>query len=251
MTITKSQIKRLRSLHQKKYRKQYGTFLVQGDKICKELLITQSKYIRTIVATDLWIEKHVHRDLIQKSCLFNSNLTTIAKISTLQSPVSVLMEVSIPPKIQLKDLDPSQNYFFLDQIRDPGNLGTIIRTCDWFGMPSLLLSSDCVDPYNPKVVQASMASLFRVKLLHTTLADVKKHLSTSSILAAEVRGTDMEKHLFGQSTVVVIGNEGHGISNANKSLLDGSISISSSYSLGAESLNAAVATAIIAQRLRR
>ncbi len=246
MRLTTRQIKHLKSLRQKKFRKQTGSFLVQGDKICKELLLSEQLHIRSLIATDHWLETNFAASDSCRFAVFDTDLTTMAKISSLQSVPPVVMEIEIP-KLQPVDRCKSQNtLFFLDCIQDPGNLGTIIRICDWFGLENLILSPDCVDPYNPKVVQASMASIARVSLHWSSLATLRSQLAGHKIVAATTTGKGIDRMSGQDAWIILIGNEGRGISEANKALVDGHISISNALSLGAESLNAAIAAGIIA-----
>ena len=239
--ISKGQIKIIKSLIQKKYRKQHRLFLVEGVKIINELLLSAYK-IRTIYGTEKWAGTlpdslyQEHKEVIQ---LVSSS--EIDQISLMETPNEVLALVEIPEarSIDLK----SELLLCLDGIRDPGNMGTIIRTADWFGLTDIICSEDCVDLYNPKVVQASMGSIFRVNVSYRSIKEFIKENSRFNLYLSTMKGEPVNIFHPELPALVVVGNESNGIRSELLELKGTKISIPGFGK--AESLNAAVATGII------
>ena len=249
MTISKNKLKYLKSLQLKKFRQKYNNFIVEGDKIARELLQSQSFEIEAIYAVDSWIETSKEELEANHYPLFNISITDLKRISALNSPNQVFIVAKqaqfIPDYSLLKD----QLILYLDGIQDPGNLGTILRIADWFGIPFVFCSQDCVDLYNSKVLQASMGAFLRVRCVYqdlTTLVDATRLPVYGTVLEGEnIYATALQK-----KGIIVIGNEGKGIRPENKTLITQAIRIPSYNGGGAESLNAAVATGIICSIFR-
>jgi TrmH family RNA methyltransferase len=251
--LSKNTIKTITSLHHKKFRKKEGLFIAEGEKVCRELIhagwniaavyVTEAfrneKYIR-------WVKK-VNAEIISEK--------DFEKISALSTSPEILVVAKIPDqKFDFELLDHKLT-LALDQVKDPGNLGTIIRIADWFGIENILCSENCADAFNPKTVQASMGSLFRVKVFYDELVYV---LMTSREKNIDVYGTMLDGEniysaALNQEGIIVIGNESNGISNALLPYINRRISIPSfsPTEYKAESLNAAMAAAIVCSEFRR
>lgn len=232
--VAKSEIRDIRRLHQKKFRLREKCFLAEGIKVIDELL--QSDFIcRSLYSTDL--ERYPDAAPVTEA--------ELKRMSTLVQPNTVLgvfqMPEEVPPAFTTWSLA-------LDGVRDPGNLGTLIRLCDWFGIPELLCSPDTVDCYNPKVLQASMGSLARVRIHYKPLDEVLPACGLP-LYGASMEGGAAAGVSFPESGVLVMGSESHGISGAIRGLLTDTVSIPSHG--GAESLNVAMAAGILLYEIRR
>jgi RNA methyltransferase, TrmH family len=249
--LSHNQLKHLRSLSVKKYREEHGQFLVEGDKMVLELLGQSQINIHAIFAVESWIEKNTRflRQVSDK--IFPVTEPELAKISALTTPNQVLAVAnrpSIPCDFQLAK---SNLCFYLDGIQDPGNMGSILRVADWFGLPAVYCSPDCVDVYSPKVVQSSMGAIFRVQSWELELSEFLEKSPKISIAGAVLDGKNVFESDLPAQGLLVIGNEGRGISSQTEKLLTIRISIPRHPSGGAESLNAAVAAGILAAAFRR
>ncbi|HEX5653620.1 MAG TPA: RNA methyltransferase [Chitinophagaceae bacterium] len=241
--LVKSQVKYIQSLGQKKYRDEAGIFIAEGPKLVSELLVDIPSQVQEVYATSQWIE--LHQNLVLPS-LVEITEAELEKISQLNTPNQVLALVRkfIPPlALEMSN----QILLALDTIQDPGNLGTIIRIADWFGIKQLVCSHECADIYNPKVVQASMGSIARVKMIHTDLRAWLSSEDNIKIYAAVLEGTDIRKMEKLAEGVILVGNESKGI---REDLLKfANVRITIPRVGRAESLNAAVATGIILSHL--
>ena len=250
--ISKSIIKLIKSLAKKKYRLKENLFLAEGDKVVSEVL--KSEFIvRHLIATEEFLLKH-EITATKSNHIITAKPEEIKKSSLLQNPQNSIAICELPVKPQLKN-NLNDLVFYLDGIRDPGNLGTILRTCDWFGVKNVFCSPDTVDLYNPKVIQASMGSFCRVKLFPADTALIAELLNQSGVT---VYGTFMESESIyaenlDKNALVILGNEGKGIRSEIEKLINRKISIPSFSSMEtrAESLNVAVAAGIICSEFRR
>lgn len=244
--LSKSQISFIKSLHQKKYRKEHGLFIVEGIKSIKEFF--QSSYqIHTIFYNS------EHYNLLPKLPaninLFEVKNAELDKISTLQTPQGFLALVHIPKNRELA-LTALKNQFtlVLDGVQDPGNMGTIIRTADWFGFKNIICSADCVEVFNPKTVQATMGSLARVNIYEADLPALLAE-NTIPVFGALLDGESIYKTQWGAEGLVILGNEGKGISAEVIKKINKPVTIPR---IGeAESLNVAVSAAIFCAELVR
>lgn len=240
--LTKNQIKLITQLKTKKYRDKMQLFVVEGLKSIREFIAdnTFDLYeLYTIDDTLFTVESVVITEV------------TLKKISFLKNPNKCLAVFKIPEKTINKTI-PEGLKLVLDNISDPGNLGTIIRLCDWFGIETLYCSKETVDCYNPKVVQATMGSLNRVQVVYT---DILALLDTNSdpVYGAFMDGESIYKTTLKKETAfLVIGNEANGISSRVKMLITAKISIPKfGKKQETESLNAAIATGILLSEFRR
>lgn len=237
--ISKNQIKIIRSLKQKKYRQKYNKFVCEGVKVIDELIGTRPDLIENVYMTSQGVEKLSRKPEIDIEIIEEKDLRMISSLSTNHDGLAI-----VKMEDQSEDVDWDQGtILYLDGVRDPGNLGTIIRLCDWFGLKHLLLSHDCVDPFNPKVVQSSMGSLWRVSWKFIDLQEVT-HLSRASLIGADMIGHDYKSFDFPEKYILVMGGESNGLSEKSRELIDQLISIPK-VGQEIESLNVAVATSIL------
>ncbi len=237
--LSKNKIKWIRSLQQKKFRDEHKVFLVEGEKMVLEAL---QKYPESIV------EFYFTEDLTPKESEkgLQINDKELKQISSLTTPNKALAIISLKYQI----LAPAQRDFILaiDSVQDPGNLGTIIRTADWFGIKTLICSKTTVDCFNPKVVQATMGSIFRVNIQYEDLASYLKSTNLP-VYGALLDGENVyQKQTFNEG-VILMGNEGKGISQELLPMITHPITIPRFGE--AESLNVSVATSILLSEIRR
>jgi len=240
--VGKSQIKFIKSLQQKKYRTEHKLFVVEGFKVVQELVNANVKVYGIYVTDDkLLSEVNFSGELISEADL--------KKMSALKTPNNILA-VFYQTKATLNAMN-SDWVVALDDVRDPGNLGTIIRMCDWFGIPNLVCSEQTVDCYNPKTIQATMGSIARVNILYTDLSEFIK-ASTMPVYGAFMDGTSVYKQdLSNEKGILVLGNEANGVSPKIENLVTKKISIPQFGKQTTESLNVATATAILLNEIRR
>ncbi len=241
--MTKAQIKYIQSLGRQKYRKEYNAYLVEGDKNAKEWLMAPVRILQ-VVATSTWFA--ANQALLQlhpEALLSEAALFEMEKISTLQTAPEVLLVVA-QEAAPVEMIAPWS--LFLDRIQDPGNMGTILRTADWFGIRQVICTPDCVEVYNPKVVQATMGSLLRVQL-HTMTSEQLLDDLLLPLYATCLSGRDIRSMQQVQPGIIAMGNESRGLSAPILSQANFKITIPRIGS--AESLNVAVATGIICAAL--
>lgn len=239
--ISKSQIKLITSLVQKKYRRQHLLFFAEGVKVIEELLDSHFE-LEHIFQTKPLFNKI---EATKKTLISEAELK---KISALATPNDSLAVFKIKNE---KEIEKTGLILALDSIRDPGNLGTIIRLCDWFGITQLLCSEETVDVYNPKVVQASMGSISRVSVCYVDLA---KHINQTHlpVYGTFMDGENIYKKQLAPEGIIILGNEANGISKAVEDLITQKIAIPRFGNLQqTESLNVATATAIVLSEFRR
>jgi TrmH family RNA methyltransferase len=244
--LSKSQISLLKSLQHKKFRREHGLFLVEGYKSVIEFVNTAYQ-VDTIYHTPEIASKMMN--LSRKINFQEISLTDLEKISSLKTPQEVIGLVKIP-KWPVLNYNLLKNKFslVLDGVQDPGNMGTIIRTADWFGIADIICSDDTVDVYNPKVVQATMGSLARVNVhygdLTTILPEIKLPLFGAMLDGGNIYATN-----FGNEGLLAMGNEGNGLRPEIQALINKKVTIPR---IGhAESLNVAIATAILCSEIKR
>lgn len=236
--ISKNTQKYVRSLELRKYRKRENVFVAEGPKVVGDLLACGFKAV-AVYATPTWCEQH-------------SNLSTqevtdseLQRLSFLQHPQQVLALFSIPaPKAPEGRLSLA-----LDGIQDPGNLGTIIRIADWFGIQTIYCSEDTVDAWSPKVVQATMGSIARANIIYTNLVELIQKTDLP-VYGTLLDGDDIYQQHLSTDGIIVMGNEGNGISERVRALVTHKLLIPRWHE-GPESLNVSVATAIVCSEFRR
>lgn len=244
--LSKAQIKLIRSLQLKKYREQEGLFIAEGKKIVEEL-IDSDIAIEHIYALEEYVASL--SSTVQYTKVSKEELE---KISALTTAHGILAVCRIPATSKKEPDLKKELVLALDDIKDPGNLGTIIRIADWFGISHVYCSEECVDAYNPKVVQASMGSIARVHVQFVNLPEWL-HSSGDAIpkYGALLNGKNIYQEKVSFNGVLVIGNESNGISKEVQKYISKPISIPSYNPHGPESLNAAIATAILCAEFRR
>ena len=250
--ISQKWLKLIKSLQVKKYRKMEQSFVVEGGKNVLELL--QSGYeIRLLLATADFQRQH-EAILNRKNAATQTTVEIVseadlARAGGLQTNNAALAVAAMQPNLAIM---PSASSLLLamDGIQDPGNLGTIIRVADWYGIAGIICSEDTVDLHNPKTIAASMGSFTRVPLYYTCLAEYLKESATRTpVYGAFLEGDDVHSAGFAQAGILVMGNEAHGIREEIVPYVSRKIHIPR-YG-GAESLNVGVATAIICDNWRR
>lgn len=237
--LTKNKIKYIQSLYQKKQRELHQQFVIEGEKMIIEALEAIPEKIDTLFITAAF--NHPIPTNIQATIIKEDELKKISSLTTPNKALAIVNSWEIEPK-------ESPLTLVLDTIQDPGNLGTIIRLADWFGVSKLVCSNDTVDFKNSKVLQATMGSVFRVQI---TYCDLEEFLSNTSlpIFGALLEGENVYQQDLPQKAILIMGNEGNGISNNIKSFINHSIHIPR---IGdAESLNVSTATAILLSEFSR
>lgn len=238
--VSKNQIKLINSLQQKKYRKLHNLFIAEGKKVIQELIDANFSLEHLFVTKENLFDSKYNFELIS-----DNDLKKISALTTANDCLAVfkIKEVNSHSSSGLE--------LALDNIKDPGNMGTIIRLCDWFGISKIVCTEETVDIYNPKVVQATMGSLARVEVLYTNLANYLK-TTDLEIFGTFMEGTNIYKTELPSKGIIVMGNEANGISTEIENLVTQKISIPRFGSLQqTESLNVATATAVILSEFKR
>ncbi|MDX2002217.1 MAG: RNA methyltransferase [Chitinophagales bacterium] len=245
--LSRAQIKYIQSLQLNKFRTRYGVYLAEGEKLALDLLQSGAT-IQQVFATAPWIAEHAHQFNAPHTEIHTITEEELKKISSLSMPNKVLMVVGIPSYPMPHQLDNGL-YVALENLQDPGNMGTIIRTADWFGCKGIICSENTVDAYNPKVVQATMGSIARMPIFYGDLESVIVSNTHLPAYAAVLEGENVYKAALQPNALLLIGNEGKGLSEALIKKAAHRISIPR-YGQ-AESLNAAMATGILLSLFRR
>ena len=232
--LTNAEIKRIKSLKDKKFRDEYGQFAVEGEKLVQEALCSGFKVLAVYRTEEIGEE-------------------TMARISQLSSPSPVLAVVEKPAPRGL--VLERGLYLGLDAVRDPGNMGTILRLADWFGISTVFTSQDCVETFNPKVVQASMGSVFRVETVSCDLAEICRRFRAIDmpVYGTFLNGENIYDQTLADEGLIVMGNEANGVSPEVAARTSTRLLIPSfaGERRTAESLNVAAATAIVLSEFRR
>ncbi len=247
--LSQNKIKYLTSLQSKKFRQKYNIFVAEGEKICLEILKEKKIEVESIFAIKSWCEKHAYLLQHYGAKVEEISESELKKISSLTTPNQVLITARPQDFALDKNLIFNDLVLYLDGIQDPGNMGTILRNADWFGIPYVFCSDTCVDIYNSKVIQSSMGAFLRVKSKEISLPTLLDGAKNIPIYGALLEGENIFQSKLEQKGIIVIGSEGKGISDANLPLISHKIKIPD-YGNGAESLNAAVASGIICALFR-
>ena len=251
--VSKNTIKLIKSLALKKNRLKQNLFLVEGDKNVSEVL-GSNFCVENLLATRKFL--NINKTLIKKVKLVTEvTQEEIDNASLLKNPQNSIAICTLPESKEVPKNFNTDFCVFLDDIQDPGNLGTIIRICDWFGMNQLFCSQKTADLFNPKVIQASMGSFCRIEVFYTPFEIVAKLAKKEdlSILGAFLEGENLFKQKLPKKALLVVGNEGNGISKEVENKIDQRIKIPefNQNATSAESLNVSVATAIICAEFKR
>ncbi len=245
--LSKNKIREIQKLHKVKYRKVMRRFFAEGPKIVLDLA-NDGFFPLEVYADEDWLEEYGNR--FTKAECFLTTASDLKKISGLQTPNRVLAVYQTPEEND--NLYYNEWVIALDDVQDPGNLGTIIRLADWFGISHILCSNNTVDVFNPKVVQSTMASIARVKVHYVDLEkELKEIVKSKPIYAAAMDGQSVYETDFEGPGILVMGNEGNGLSKPILNLISRHITIPKfNSSSGVESLNVAMATGIILSHIR-
>ena len=247
--MTKNDVKELQALRQTKGRKESGVFAIEGNKLIEELINSKFR-INNIFATEQWADKN---PALAKKIADYEIITPkqMEQISNFVTPPGIFATAMIPQyKITPKDAD-SQLILLLDGINDPGNLGTIIRTADWFGIKKIVISEDTCDPWQPKAIQSTMGSIFRIQIIETNVVKFLKEVKTP-VFGALMQGKNVyHTHISDNQGVVIIGSESHGIRENVMPFVSCPINIPRAEGSLTESLNASVAAGIIISEVFR
>jgi TrmH family RNA methyltransferase len=241
--LSKAYVKYIKSLQVKKYRKQEQCFLVEGAKSVQELLHSDFDVVRVLGTAEFFGQASITRSV---ECL-EVSAGELEGLGEFQTNSSALAIARMKPNRAIT-LSHDRFVLALDDLRDPGNFGTIIRTADWYGITGIVASSETADFYNSKVISATMGSFTRVEVFYTELQNFLAG-ATVPVFGAYLEGQNIRQVNFGAGGVIVIGNESRGISPELERLITHRITIPR-YGQ-AESLNAAIATAVICDNLRR
>lgn len=252
MELTKNEIKIITSLRMKKFRDQYGLFAVEGIKAVGELInskvIVEYLVITGSLANDEKVKKIMSEVAKRKISVYVIKDKEYEKITFLDTAPGVMCIA----KMLENGVKINESYLILDQIKDPGNLGTILRTADWFGLNNIILSNDSVDVYNPKVIQATMGSMFRLNIaIDQNVEEFTKELleKNYTVIATSLEGQESLPIINDKKYAVIIGNESNGVSDQLLKLATDKYKIKN---IGkAESLNVAVATGIVLYELNK
>ena len=243
--ITIAQIKHIRSLKLLKFRKASGEFVIEGEKMVNELLASNYK-IKSLYALSDWIE--TNHDLVSTKNITAEKITPkeLERISSFKTPNKVLA-VAEMPESSLQKINFEELVLVLDDIQDPGNLGTIIRTAEWFGIKQIICSKDTVDVFNPKVIQSTMGSFLRIQIHYTDLEQflTEKVPDGTPIYGALLNGKNLYEQKLTKNGILIIGNESKGISEEVAKFVTHPVYIPAHPDSEAESLNASVATAVL------
>lgn len=252
--ITKETVKHLKQLQEKKYRREFEEFTVEGVKGVKEALLSEMEVVLIIIDGKLREEPEMleiinladEHEAVVEFC----GRLDIDNIKTTETFPGVMAVVD-RPDYGSEDLVNSSPIIALDGLKDPGNLGTIIRTADWFGIKNIILSEDTVEPYNPKVVRSTMGSIFRVKIFESTnIVHTLTQLITKegyAVVALDMNGQNLDKLKHSKKTIYIFGSESHGVSHKLDNLITERYTIPGKGN--AESLNVAVAAGILMSKI--
>jgi RNA methyltransferase, TrmH family len=248
--LSQADLKRYRALQQKKFRGESQRFLVQGRKVVSEALASSVK-IEAIVASEeeaAWVRAAANAKAVAVHVLAQHELD---KIGTLEKGNDLIAIACEPPPVPFRPLGAGELALALDGIRDPRNLGSLLRIADWFGVSRVICSHDCMELYNPKVVSSTMGSLFRVPVRHASLLRELTQLSDAgaTIYMADMEGTPVYAADLKRPAVLVLGSESHGLSAAVEGLRAQVLSIPRLG--GAESLNVAMAASALCTEFAR
>jgi TrmH family RNA methyltransferase len=249
--LSNNRISFIRSLQQKKFREEHRLFVAEGDKLVREML-NSGFTVQQVCGVESWIVDN-HANAMKAESSEVVKVMDMERMSSMTTAPEVLAVVEIP-EYDINEVGGNQGLvLILDGIRDPGNMGTLIRTADWFGIRDIIASEDSVEFWNPKVIQATMGSISRVRLHSSDLSKAVNLLRQNAavnngafaVYGAAMEGTDVYKTEWSKSGALIIGNESNGIRGEISELLDVTVAIPRAENSGAESLNAGIAAGIL------
>lgn len=245
--LSKQQAKFIKSLQFKKYRKKEQTFVVEGAKSAEELLRSDFEVLM-LIGTGKFFSENVQFSASGSFKVFVVTETVLQNLGSFQSNHQVLAVARMKPEMAIEQIS-SSFMLALDDVRDPGNLGTIIRIADWYGIDTLIASEETAELYNPKVLQASMGSFTRVSLIYTSLEDFFRKNNHYKVYGAFPDGESIYESEITTPGILILGNESHGIHTSLEPYISHRIGIPRFGA--AESLNVAVSTGILCDHFRR
>lgn len=247
--ISKNQVKYVRSLEQKKIRDREGVFVAEGPKIVNDIMAVYRP--TAVFATDDWFT--AHSNVEAQSTLINVTEDELKRISFLKHPQQVLAVFPIPQTKLDIDICQRELCLALDAVQDPGNLGTIIRIADWFGISTIFCGEGTADAFNPKVIQATMGSIARVRIIYTNLCNLLDSIPEGTpVYATSLSGDNIYKQQLSDKGLIIMGNEGNGVSSEIMQKVNKRILIPNySRIKGIDSLNVAIATALTCAEFKR
>jgi RNA methyltransferase, TrmH family len=248
MSISVNQQKFIASLSVKKYRHEHRKFVVEGEKMVNELLRQQRIRVQAVYGLENWVTENTGIFSKYSGVVHSVTEAELKKISSLTTPNSVLAVADLPADDEPLP-DVTSIVLYLDGIQDPGNLGTILRTADWFGIHTVYCSPDCADAFASKTIQAGMGAFLRVFTREIALENLLQQVPFQKIWGAVLNGQSVTDVQFAAGDLLVIGSEGRGIRPEVEHLLTHRITIPRHPAGGAESLNAAVAAGILMSRV--
>lgn len=244
--LSKSLLKYIQSLHHKKFREQHASFLVEGTKMAEEAIRYAASTIQAVYATSEWLNQYPHLVAKFPIPITAADQSDMKRISALQTPPGIVLMMQQPEQMDVTVTGPM---IVLDGLQDPGNLGTIIRTADWFGVQTIICGDGTADAYNPKVIQSTMGSIFRTHFLYTELESFFEQHQGVPIIVSHLEGEKVSSLSLPETGFLVIGNESRGVSEAISARADLKVKIPGFGQ--AESLNASVAAAILLYEWKR
>lgn len=248
MSLSNKKIKYIRSLKNKKFRSEHKTFVAEGIKLVLDLI--GSCECQLIIALPEIIKAHPE---IKAEEVIEVNLDELKKVTSLKTPPSIIA-IFFQPDLNINKTNLKNKLsLVLDGVQDPGNVGTIIRIADWFGIENVICSEDCADVYNPKTIQATMGSIARVSVMYTDIIELIRMLPDLPVYGTLLDGNNIYDEDLSENGLIIMGSEGKGIRNELLNYISHTLYIPE-YPAGArssESLNVAVSTAIICSEFRR
>ena len=248
MSLSNKKIKYIRSLKNKKFRSEHKTFVAEGIKLVLDLI--GSCECQLIIALPEIIKAHPE---IKAEEVIEVNLEELKKVTSLKTPPSIIA-IFFQPDLNINKTNLKNKLsLVLDGVQDPGNVGTIIRIADWFGIENVICSEDCADVYNPKTIQATMGSIARVSVMYTDIIELIRMLPDLPVYGTLLDGNNIYDEDLSENGLIIMGSEGKGIRNELLNYISHTLYIPE-YPVGArssESLNVAVSTAIICSEFRR
>jgi len=247
--ISKQKISLIRSLRLKKYIYETKLFVIEGEKLLIEVLNSQPELITEVFVLKEFFTKWEPKLQHSNAIVNVINARELGQVSNLSTPSGILVLCKIfEDKLDIEQLETSIS-LYLHEIRDPGNMGTLIRTADWFGIKNILCSPGCVDVYNAKVVQATMGSIFRINISNIELAVLIDLKTTIPLIATVMNGSNLYEQNKFTMGIIMLGSESHGLPDYIINIADHKLSVPKAKNSNAESLNVAVAAGIICSHL--
>ena len=252
--ITRNQVKMILSLQKRKVREDNLLFVIEGDKLVREYLMA-GNHVVLLAGKKEWISSEADEVISRAEETVTVSYDELRRISSLKTPHNVLAVARMPVRRYNDDLTAGRLTMALENVQDPGNLGTIIRIAAWFGIENIICSPDCVDYYNPKVIQASMGAFIYVKVWYRPLDEVmsKANADDITVYGATMDGKSIYANTLGSEGIILLGNESRGISEALLRHVTERITIPGPGRAlaGIESLNVSMAAAIICSEFAR